>query len=95
MAKVAKTLSTLVLVSKLILLRLRGVFFNMKGLLFCCSNIVVVSVRIFRNLVVGQEYIFRCAIERCMISRLDRVVDVKPTYILLLLDIQSPKGHLN
>ena len=30
-----------------------------------------------------------------IVSLLDRVVEVKPTYILLLSDIQSPKGHLN
>ena len=33
--------------------------------------------------------------ERCIVSLLDRVVEVKPTYILLLAEIQSPKGHLN
>ena len=33
--------------------------------------------------------------ERCIVSLLDRVVEVKPTYILLLSEIQSPKGHLN
>ena len=34
--------------------------------------------------------------ERYIVSLLDRVVEVKPTYILLLLsEIQSPKGHLN
>ena len=46
--------------------------------------------------------------ERCIVSLLDRVVEVKPTYILLLLlllillllllllsEIQSSKGHLN
>ena len=32
--------------------------------------------------------------ERCIVSLLDWVVEVKPTYILLL-EIQSPKGHLN
>ena len=58
------------------------------GLLFC-SNIVVFSVRIFRNSVVGHECLFRCCAmelvpERCMVSLLDRVVEVKPTYILLL-----------
>ena len=30
--------------------------------------------------------------ERCIVSLLDRVVEVKPT---LFLEIQSPKGHLN
>ena len=33
--------------------------------------------------------------ERCIVSLLDRVVEVKPTYISLLSEIQSPKGHLN
>ena len=33
--------------------------------------------------------------ERCIVSFLDKVVEVKPTYILLLSKIQSPKGHLN
>ena len=33
--------------------------------------------------------------ERCIVSLLDRVVEVKRTYILLLSEIQSPKGHLN
>ena len=33
--------------------------------------------------------------ERCIVSLLDRVVEVKPTCILLLSEIQSPKGHLN
>ena len=70
-------------------------------LLFWCSNIVVLSVRIFRSCVVGHECFFKCwaielVSERCIVSLLDRVVEVKPTYILLLLsEIQSPKGHLN
>ena len=69
-------------------------------LLFCCSNIVVFSVRIFWNSVFGQECIFRCcAIElvsdRCIVSHLDRVVEVKQHYILLFSEIQSPKVHLN
>ena len=69
-------------------------------LLFWCSNIVVLSVRIFRNSVVGHECFFKCCTielvsERCIVSLLDRAVEVKPTYILLLLEIQSPKGHLN
>ena len=33
--------------------------------------------------------------ERYIVSLLNRVVEVKPTYILLLSEIQSPKGHLN
>ena len=32
--------------------------------------------------------------ERCIVSLLDRVVKVIPTYILFS-EIQSPKGHLN
>ena len=69
---------------------------------FWCSNIVVLSVRIFRSWVVGDECFFKCwaielVSERCIVSLLDRVVEVKPTYILLLLlsEIQSPKRHLN
>ena len=33
--------------------------------------------------------------ERCIISLFDRVVEVKPTYILFSAEIQYPKGHLN
>ena len=33
--------------------------------------------------------------ERCIVSLLDRVVEVKPTYSLLVSEIKSPKGHLN
>ena len=33
--------------------------------------------------------------ERCIVSLLDRVVEVKTTNILLFWEIQSPKGHLN
>ena len=57
-------------------------------------------VRIFRSCVVGHECFFKCwaielVSERCIVSLLDRVVEVKPTYILLLSEIQSPWGHLN
>ena len=31
----------------------------------------------------------------CIESLLNRVVEVKPTYKLLLSEIQSPKGYLN
>ena len=34
-------------------------------------------------------------LERCIVSLLDRVVEVKKTYILLFSEIQCPKGHLN
>ena len=62
--------------------------------------VVVLSVRIFRSCVVGHECFFKCwaielVSERCIVSLPDRVVEVKPTYILLLSEIQSPKGHLN
>ena len=33
--------------------------------------------------------------ERCIVSLLDRVVEVKPKYIFLFSEIQSLKGHLN
>ena len=60
----------------------------------------MLSVRIFRSCVVGHECFFKCCAielvsERCIVSLLDRVVEVKPTYILLLSEIQSPRGHLN
>ena len=64
-------------------------YFDVRVLLFC------------RSCVVGHECFFKCwgielVSERCIVSLLDRVVEVKPTYILLLLsEIQSPKGHLN
>ena len=60
----------------------------------------MLSVRIFRNSVVGHECFLKCCVmelvlERYIVSLLDRVVEVKPTYILLLSERQSPKGHLN
>ena len=91
--------STLALVWKLILLSV-GCICSF-CLLFWCSNIVVLSVRIFRDCAIGHECFFRCwaielVSERCIVSLLDRVVEIKPTYILLLSsEIQSPKGHLN
>ena len=53
-------------------------------LLFCCSNIVDFSLRIFRNSVFGHECFFRCFTielisDRCIVSRLDSVVAVKRT----------------
>ena len=43
---------------------------------------------IFHNSAVGLEYFFKCRAmelvsERCIVSLLDRVVEVKPTYISL------------
>ena len=65
----------------------------------CYFDIVVLSVRIFCNSVVGHECFFKCfsmelVSERSIVSLLDRVVEVKPTYILFS-KIQSPKGHLD
>ena len=70
--------------------------------IFACYVVVPIllcfrfSVRIFRNLLVGQECIFRCSAielvsEICMVSRLDWEVDDKLTYILLFLEIKSTK----
>ena len=54
----------------------------------------------FHNSVVGHECFFNCCAmelvsDRCIVSLRYRVVEVKPTYILLFSEIQSPKGHLN
>ena len=51
-------------------------------LLFSCSHIVF-SVRIFRNYVIGHKCFFKCRAmelisERCIVSLLDGVVEVKP-----------------
>ena len=59
-------------------------------------NIVKFLVRTFRNSVVGQEFrywVIELESERCIDSRLDRVVEVKPMYILLFSEKQSSKGH--
>ena len=61
---------------------------------------VVFSVRILCNSVVEHECFFKCCAmklvsDRCVVSLLDRVVEVKPTCILLFSEIQSAKGHLN
>ena len=37
---------------------------------------------------------FQLVSERCTVSRVNSVVEVKPTYILLFSEIQSPKVHL-
>ena len=64
--------------------------------LFRCSNIVVFS----EIQLSGKNVFFRCwtiepVSERCIVSLLNRVVRVKPTYILLFSEIQFPKGNLN
>ena len=58
------------------------------------------SIRIFRNLDLVIVWVLRCkAMEleslRCVVSHLEKVVVVRPTYILFSLETQSPKGHLN
>ena len=72
---------------------------NLKSLLVICgSNNVVFSVRIFRNCFWAGIFFNCCAMEllsdRCVVGRLNSVAEVKPTYILLFLEIQSPKVHL-
>ena len=54
---------------------------------------------IFRNLDLGIEWVLRCtAMEleslRCIVSRLERVVVERPTFVFSL-ETQSRKGHLN
>ena len=58
------------------------------------------SVRIFCNSVVGHEFFSQCCAmelvsDRSIVSLFDRVVEIKPTFILLFSEIQYPKGHLN
>ena len=62
-----------------------------RNLLISCAIIVVFSTRIFRNLDLGIERILRCkAMEleslRCIASRLESVIVVKPTYALFSLE---------
>ena len=71
-----------------------------RSLLILCAIIVVFSSRIFQNLDLGLEWVLRCkAMEleslRCIVSRLERVVVIRPMYVLFSLETQSPKGHLN
>ena len=66
-----------------------------RSLLISCATIVAFSTRIFRNLDLGIEYILRSKpmeLESlgCIVSRLERVVVVRPTYIFSL-EIQSSK----
>ena len=58
------------------------------------------STRLFRNLDLGREWLLRCRVIelkllRCIVRRLERVVVVRPTYVLFSLETQSPKGYLN
>ena len=70
------------------------------SLFISCTVIVVFSSRIFWNWDLGIEWVLRCkSIEleslRCIVSCLERVVVVRPTYVLFSLETSSPKGHLN
>ena len=54
----------------------------------------------YEILLSGMNVFLRCCAtelvsERCILILLDRVVEVKPTYILLFSEIQSPKKYLN
>ena len=71
-----------------------------RSLLISHAIIVVFSTRIFRNLDLGIEWVLRSkAMELeslgCIVSCLERVVVVRPTYVLFSLETQSPKGPLN
>ena len=62
-----------------------------RSLFISCTIIVVLSTRTFRNLDLGIEWVLRCkAMElessRCIVSRLERVVVVRPTYALFSLE---------
>ena len=59
----------------------------------------MLSVRIFRSCVVGHECFFKCwaielVSEKCIVSLLDGVVEVKPTYILLLSEMQPALNRI-
>ena len=71
-----------------------------RSLPISCAIIEVFSTRIFRNPDLRIELFLICkAMEleslRCIVTRLERVVVVRPTYALFSLETQSPKGYLN
>ena len=75
-------------------------FLYVSSSLISYANIVLFSVRIFRNLDLEIECVLRCkAMEleliRCIVSRLERVVVVRPSYVLFSLETQCPKELLN
>ena len=92
------------LFSKLILLILGFLVFRHRAsricshsLLISCAIIVLLSTRI---LDLGIEWVLRCKdmeLEslRCIVSHLERVVVVRPTYTLFSLETHSPKEYLN
>ena len=68
-------------------------YFDVRVLLCCRWEffvVVLLGMNVFLN-----AWAIELVSERCIVSLLDRVVEVKPTYILLLSEIQSPRGHLN
>ena len=71
-----------------------------RSLIISSTIIEVFSKRIFRNLDLGIEWLLRCKAMkleslRCTVRRLERVVAVRQTYVLFLLETRSPKRYLN
>ena len=65
-----------------------------RSLSISCAIILVFSTRIFQNLNLGIEWVLRCkAMEleslRCIVSRLERVVVVRPIFVLFSLETVS------
>ena len=71
-----------------------------RSLLISSAIMAMFLTRIFRILDLEIQWVLRCkAMEleslRCIVSRLERVVVIRPTYVLFLLETQYSKGHLN
>ena len=65
-----------------------------RSLLLSCGIIMVFSTRIFSKSEIGNSVFLRCkSMEleslRCIVKHLERVLEVRPTYILFLLETQS------
>ena len=65
-----------------------------RSLFILCAIIVAFPTRIFRNLDLGIEWVLRCkAMEleslKCIVSCLERVIVVRPTYISFSLETAS------
>ena len=81
----------------------RKIDISLNNIHIFCLRIFVYALSSYRIdfMVTGRNCFFYrcCAIEpisdRRVKSHLDRLVEVKPTYILLFSEIQSPKVHLN
>ena len=63
-------------------------------ILLCCRWEFSVAVPLGMNVFLNAELLNLCLKGALSVSSTG-VVEVKPTYILLLSEIQSPKGHLN